>query len=125
MKIAIDVSPLESGHKVRGVGFYLSNLLDSLNTYFPQHTYHQIKRGEKVPTDADVIHYPYFDPFFITLPLKFSKPTVITIHDLTPLKFPTLFPAGKKGRFKWEIQKRLVKKASRIITDSHNSKKRY
>ena len=30
MKIAIDISPLQSGHKNRGVGFYTKNLVEAL-----------------------------------------------------------------------------------------------
>ena len=39
MRIAIDVSPLQSGHKVRGVGFYLENLKNALVKYFPENEY--------------------------------------------------------------------------------------
>jgi len=39
MNIAIDISPLQSGHKVRGVGFYLQHVKDSLVKYFPDNSY--------------------------------------------------------------------------------------
>ena len=39
MKIAIDISPLQSGHKVRGVGFYLEYIKKALVTYLPENQY--------------------------------------------------------------------------------------
>jgi len=136
MKIAIDTSPLkERGivqHRVRGTGFYIENLKKSLIKYYPQHKYifftqHQsgagFTRGEKLPKDVDLVHYPYFEPFFLTLPILNNHKTVVTVHDLTPLVFPKEFPIGVKGKFKWEIQKRALKNADNIITDSGCSKK--
>ena len=70
----------------------------------------------------DIIHYPYFDPFFLTLPFKSPVPTVVTIHDLIPLRLKKYYPAGIKGKIKWEIQKRVIRTASHICTDSFSSK---
>ena len=67
MKIAIDVSPLESGHKVRGVGFYLRYLKRSLLEFYPKDEYVFFTKRNEIPADVDLVHYPYFDPFFITL----------------------------------------------------------
>lgn len=120
MKIAIDLSPLESGHKVRGVGFYLSHLKDALEKYFPEHEYTFFTSN--IPrNDVDVIHYPYFDPFSIHPPYKGSIPTVVTVHDLTPIKFSKHFPAGIKGRIRWELNRRALARCSAIITDSDSS----
>lgn len=127
MKVAIDVSPLESGHylqhRVRGTGFYLTNLRESLIKNFPENKYHFFKRGDNLPVDIDLVHYPYFEPYFLTLPFKKSHKSVVTVHDLTPLVFKDKFPAGVKGNLKWEMQKRILKKTDLIITDSHSSKK--
>jgi glycosyltransferase involved in cell wall biosynthesis len=122
MRIAIDVSPLQSGHKVRGVGFYLLHLKDALNKYFPEHEYTFFTQEHEPQGKIDVVHYPYFDPFFITLPLIRKHPTVVTIHDLTPLVFPEHFPAGLKGRFRWKIQKHNARNVDMIIADSQASK---
>lgn len=122
MRIAIDVSPLSSGHKVRGVGFYLKNLLTALRKYQPQHEYIEFT-GKAIPANADIIHYPYFDPFFLTLPFFSKKPTVVTVHDLTPLVLHHLFPVGLKGMLKWRLQRLALRNVSRIITDSLASKK--
>jgi len=126
MKIGIDISPLKSGHhiqhRVRGVGFYLENLKNSLLKYCPENSYIFFEKKEKLPEDIDLIHFPYFEPFFLTLPIVKRKKTVVTVHDLTPLVFPGFFPAGIKGKIKWNIQKILLKQANRIITDSISSK---
>ena len=123
MKIGIDVSPLESGHKVRGVGFYLEHLKNGLLAHFPDNEYVFFTQQEKLQEAVDVVHYPYFDPFFRTLPLKKKYPQVVTVHDLTPLVFPSHFPAGVRGKLTWQLQKHNLQKSDRIIADSEASKK--
>lgn len=122
MKIAIDISPLSSGHKVRGVGFYLEHLKQALITYFPKHNYLFFNDRKELSGDIDVVHYPYFDPFFITLPINKKYKTVVTVHDLTPLVFPDHFPAGIKGNLRWQLQKHNLRKVDAIIADSFASK---
>lgn len=123
MKIAIDVSPLQTGHKVRGVGFYLENLKNALLKYFPKNEYIFFERGDKFSKDLDLVHFPYFEPFFLALPLYKKYKTVVTVHDLTPIVFPNAFPKGIKGKIKWQMQRYSLKKANLIITDSESSKK--
>ena len=123
MNIAIDITPLISGHAARGVGIYTKNLIEALRKYENKHSYSFFTRGEKIPKDAEIVHYPYFDPFFLTLPLKKKVPTVVTVHDLIPLVFPDRFPAGFRGMLKWQIQKAALKKTNRILTVSDCSKK--
>lgn len=123
MKIAIDISPLSNAHKIRGTGVYTRLLIEALQRYENQHTYYFITRGYKVPDNVDIVHYPYFDPFFLTLPLYKPFPTVVTVHDLIPLVFPDKFPAGLRGNVKWQVQKISLNGVSRIIADSENSKK--
>lgn len=122
MNIAIDITPLESGHRARGVGVYTKSLIDALETYKKQHTYLYFTGHQRVPGDADIVHYPYFDPFFLTLPLIKLKPTVVTVHDLIPLVFPYKFPAGIRGTVKWQVQRLSLRGAKRIIADSNSSK---
>lgn len=125
MKIAIDITPIQGsdqGHKVRGVGFYLEHLKKSLVKYFPENEYIFFTQSGEVNDDVDVVHYPYFDPFFFTLPLSKKHKTVVTVHDLTPLVFPQHFPAGLKGSLRWQIQKYKLKKVDGIITDSKASR---
>lgn len=127
MNIAIDISPLQTGnfiqHKVRGSGFYLENLRTSLEKYIPSNSYIYFVRGEKLPETIDVIHYPYFEPFFRTLPKKSNLLSIVTIHDLIPLVFSDKFPAGIKGKLKWHLQKRAVASVDAVITDSESSKR--
>ncbi len=127
MNIALDISPLTTGHylqhRVRGTGFYTENLKNALKTNFPENSYTYFSRGESLPKDIDIVHYPYFEPFFITLPFHNNFVSVVTIHDLTPLIFPDYFPSGLKGKVKWQIQKGLLKHMDAIITDSDASKK--
>ncbi|MDO8659081.1 MAG: glycosyltransferase family 1 protein [Candidatus Parcubacteria bacterium] len=127
MKIALDMSPLENGHylqhRVRGTGFYLQNLRSSLEKYYPENKYIYFKRGDLLAKDIDVIHYPYFEPFFLTLPVFYKNKKIVTVHDLTPLVFPDHFKPGLRGNLRWQIQKLALKNANAIITDSNSSKK--
>lgn len=123
MRIGIDISPLSSGHKVRGVGFYLKHLKSAMEKYFPQENYIFFQEGEDFPTDIDVVHYPYFDPFSLSLTRNKKQKTVVTVHDLTPLVMKKDFPVGIKGRLRWEMQKRVLRGVDAIITDSEASKK--
>lgn len=121
MKIVIDTSPLKSGHLHRGVGSYTRSLVEALRmvdkdnefilTSLPQHT------------EADLIHYPYFDFFFLTLPLSKVTPTVVTVHDTIPLLFPNQYPRGVRGIVKLAIQKRSLAGVKAIVTDSETSKR--
>ncbi len=124
MKIAIDISPLQksSGHNVRGVGFYLQNLKEAITRTDKENTYFFFTDTKELPKDIELIHYPYFEPFFITRPLMKKIPTVVTIHDLTPILFSEHFPPGLKGKVKWEMNKYLIRDVDAIITDSLSSK---
>jgi glycosyltransferase involved in cell wall biosynthesis len=123
MKIAIDVSPLHTGHRVRGVGFYLNNLKDALLKYHSEYSYVFFNRGDKLPYDVDIVHFPYFEPFFLARPVYKEYKSIVTVHDLTPMVFPKEFPKGIKGWIKWQMQKNALLKTEGIITDSYSSKK--
>lgn len=122
MRIAIDITPLETGHKDRGVGMYTKLLVDALQKYEQNHSYHFFTRGQKVPRNIDLVHYPYFDLFSLTLPVVKVRPTVVTVHDLIPLVFPEHFPAGIRGMLTWQIQRLSLGQVTRIVTDSDSSK---
>ena len=126
-KIAIDVSPLNDGNSKRGVGYYTQNLIKALQKeikYNPDYQHYQISLIEdcrlKVE-DYDLIHYPYFDPFKLTLPSQ-KKPYLVTCHDLIPRAFKKQFPVGIRGEIKWLIQKNRLQKAAYIICPSHSAK---
>ena len=126
-KIAIDVSPLNDGNSKRGVGYYTQNLVKALERelkYNSDYQHYQITLIEDSKSkidDFDLIHYPYFDPFKLTLPPQ-PKPYIVTCHDLIPRAFKKHFPVGIKGEIKWLIQKHRLEKANYIICPSHSAK---
>ena len=122
MHIAIDTTPLHSAHQMRGIGSYTRSLVDALKKYEAKNTYTFFVRGETIPKNADIVHIPYFDPFFLTLPILKSKPTVVTVHDLIPLAYPKAFPAGRRGTLKWHVQRLALAGAAGVITDSQASR---
>lgn len=126
MRIGVDISPISksstSAHKVRGVGSYINMLVTNLPKYDKSNEYVFVE-DKNFPNNLDLIHYPYFDPFFLTLPSTFQSKSIVTVHDLTPLVFPSHFPPGVRGKIKWLIQKSRLKKADLIITDSDCSKR--
>ena len=116
LKVHIDSSPLISGHAVRGIGSYTRNLISTLEKN------EEIELVDK-NNFPQIIHYPYFDLFFNTLPIFKKIPTIVTIHDIIPLIFPEKYPAGLKGNLRLLIQNQALKNVSAVITDSINSKK--
>jgi len=98
----------------RGVGFYRNNLVSALG---------RLDGIEVVDENPDIIHYTFFDPFYPTLPNSFRVPTVVTIHDLTPLVLPEYYPTGIRAKLNFGRQKLALKNVSAVITDSNNSKK--
>lgn len=127
-KIAIDISPTQDGNAVRGVGYYTSNLVSALqteiktNSNYKNYQINLIKDWKLEIGNYDLIHYPYFDPFKLTLPKKTNIPTVVTVHDLIPRQFKSHFPVGIKGEIKWLIQKHHLLKVDKILTVSNYSK---
>jgi len=98
----------------RGVGFYRDHLQAAL-----------LESGqvEMVDSGEDLIHYPFFDLFYPTLPPRHDKPVIVTIHDATPLVFPGLYPLGIRARLALFSQKRSLRNVSAVLTDSLSSKK--
>lgn len=126
-KIAINISPLFDGNKIRGVGYYTKNLVESLqkeikiNPDYRNYKISLITENSKLSSDYDLIHYPYFDPFKLTLPIT-PNPFIVTVHDLIPRQFKSHFPVGIRGEINWFIQKYRLKKARCIIVPSLSSK---
>jgi len=97
--------------KKRGIGSYQQMLKEAISRY-----------GEKnnlqlVDKEADVELITDFN-FFLKNTCFSSKPTVVIIHDIIPLKYPRYFPAGLKGWFNWQLNLNKIKKLRGIITDS-------
>lgn len=119
MKVAL-VKPPVAGHGARGIGFYGQRLYEALSKVtdasWVDFSYLPIK-------GFDIIHYPYCDLFWPTIaPIHFGK-TIVTLHDVIPLKFPNYFPLGVRAKVIWPWQKFLLRNVSAIITDSYCSQK--
>lgn len=120
MKIAFCISPLLNNHNVRGIGAYTKNLLESLKQYSKL----QIQEFSDIKEikSTDVIHYPFFDLFQKSLLINNKIPTIVTIHDVIPLTYPTHYPPGVKGSLHKFLQKRSLENVAAVITDSQYSK---
>jgi glycosyltransferase involved in cell wall biosynthesis len=121
LKVGVDTSPLYGPSGVRGVGKYVAQLLPALRSTKKVKIV-EFKDSFNLRT-TDLIHYPYFDFFFLTLPFFKNKKTVVTIHDCTPLVFPEIYPPGMRGKIKFFLQKLSLKTVSAVIADSECSKK--
>jgi len=128
MKIVIDELPLHSGHAARGMGVYTRRLIESLEKELTS------KREISLDTfvfsenrgrlaEYDIVHYPYFDIFYHTLPLRKDTKTVVTVPDVTPLLYPEYYPPGIKGRLNFILQKRALSNVNAVVTISETSKK--
>lgn len=123
MHIAIDTSPLTTDHSRRGIGIYTKNFVDAILRYDKANKYTFITRKDKLPDNVDLVHYPYFEPFFLTLSLFRTTPSVVTVHDLIPVVYAKHFPRGIRGEIKWQIQRYALKRTQMIVTDSRASQK--
>jgi glycosyltransferase involved in cell wall biosynthesis len=123
IKIAIDISSLNSESKLRGIGYYTQYLVKALKKFSKDKNNFEIITFEKKHPQADLYHFPAFLPFHSSLPLQLIKQSIVTIHDLIPLDFPKQFPSGFKAKVHWRKQRKLLKKSLHIITDSKASQK--
>ncbi|MFA5932968.1 MAG: glycosyltransferase family 1 protein [Microgenomates group bacterium] len=119
MKIGFCVSALSSGHNIRGIGVYTKNLLAALKSN--DGVVIQEFSGSAIPK-TDIVHYPFFDLFKKSLPIRKDVPTVVTIHDVIPLAYSEFYPAGTRGFVNLYLQKLSLKNVSAVITDSKASK---
>lgn len=125
MKIAIQISSIQNNNKFRGIGFYTKNLISNLKkleNHSPIGEFELITFSDQIP-QADLFHFPAFNPFQFSIPPKLIKKSIITIHDLIPLEYPRYFPTGIKADIIWQIQKHILKFSRHIITDSVFSQK--
>jgi glycosyltransferase involved in cell wall biosynthesis len=121
IRVGLDTSVLAGASGVRGVGKYTAQLLTALRA---SKKVRVTEIRDSAPGGAiDLIHYPFFDFFFLTLPLIKRKKTVVTIHDCIPLVFPEHYRVGIKGRLRLAIQKFSLRSVTAVLTDSENSKK--
>lgn len=123
MKVTIDISPVKNAHQWRGIGIYTQKLVEALKRIGEKDFELVLTENGRIPSDVDLIHYPYFDLFFPTLPIFKKKKTLVTIHDVIPLVFPQAYPPGVKGKIRFLHQKISLKGVRAIITDSFTSKR--
>lgn len=124
INVLIDTSPLGNAHAHRGIGTYTKLLVEHLEKYRLVEVLRSTQKKDHLQAKPDIVHYPYFDLFFSTLPLTHPAPKqVVTIHDVIPLNFPEYYQAGVKGGLRFMKQQLALKKIDAIITDSEASKK--
>ena len=117
MKVYIDTKSLSGPSRFRGIGKYTSELTTALKKE------KGVEIGENDKSfNPDIIHYPYFVFYFLSLPIIKKRKTVVTIHDCTPLVFLQEYPPGVKGKLKFFLQRFSLKSAKAVITDSQSSK---
>jgi alpha-1,3-rhamnosyl/mannosyltransferase len=121
MNIVIDVSHMHPANKHRGVGLYTHFLFDHLQQLTSSHTF-SLKTEPTQPFAADLIHFPFFDFFFATLPFSTNSPSLVTIHDCIPLLYPAHYKPGIKGKFNYIKQRISLKNVDHVITNSLTSK---
>lgn len=117
MKVNLDITPLHSGHAIRGIGTYTRELRAALERCSPE-----VELVDSKVTD--IIHYPFFDLYRATLPFISRSPVVVTIHDVIPLEFPDYYPVGIRGTLAFLRQLSALRFVSHILTDSEYSKKK-
>ncbi len=66
---------------------------------------------------ATLFHAPYYlFPYLVPLP------TVVTIHDLIPLDYPEMIPAGLGKRLYLPLHQVAARRAARVLTDSDGAR---
>lgn len=129
IKVGLVTTPMTSGHAVRGIGFYTRCLLENLKL-LTKKKYGDFEIVSVSETDLEegktaglsLVHYPFFDLFCPTLKVVDNIPTVVTIHDVVPLRFPEHYPPGVRGGANLFLQKQSLKRVRAVITDSEASK---
>lgn len=112
-----------TGHSGRGVGVYGEQLINHLKDIEDVEVIEFSDIDEIKNKNVDLVHFLVFDLFQKTLPSNITIPSVVTVHDVTPLVFKDEYPKGIKGSINLFRQKNALKKISKIITISKNSKK--
>ena len=129
MKVAIDTRS-KVGDKFYAIGLTAKYLSDALQKEAKIRKNIQIEafnfseNPQKIEQgNYDILHYSYFNPFFISIPWKKPAKMVVTIHDVIPLIYPKQYPPGLKGSLRFIVQKHLLKNVDAVITVSETSKK--
>ena len=159
-RIALDITPLQTGHRFRGVGRYTRHLVAALAAlpgdeiiyllahrapldlpplpvrfrvrYLPRFARlgraaallsHQIALPlllRRLGVDLFHVLCLSHDPSVPGLPLYAPVPTVVTVHDLLPLHYPTTLLAPWRKRTFYHRQLAAARRARHILTDSEH-----
>lgn len=163
MRIAIDVTALQTQHRYRGIGTYTRNLVMHLANIADEHDFLLISGPEPLPELANLpahvkhiqlrtrrlgrlsalashqlllpvvllrekVHL-FHGPAISTVltvpgpPLLHTVPTVITIHDLIPLQYPSLFMRQPYRRVFYALMLRAACSATHFIAVSQQTKR--
>ena len=127
-RVHVDITKLHALNQGRGVGMYTELLVRSMKKYVEEHDMNWEIEIIDRPTKQrpEIVHYPYFDLFFSTLPLQLptqSQKTVVTIHDVIPLVYPKFYKPGLRGCLVHLWQKAKLSRVDAILTDSDASRK--
>lgn len=130
MKVLLDTSPLSNANSIRGVGVYTRFLSQELEKLEDQAfeiftSFDEVHEQVAARGNVDIVHYPFFDLFFHTLPITFGvkkDKTVVTIHDVIPLLYPYHYRIGIRGRVHHFLQRQALAQVDAVITDSEASK---
>lgn len=115
MRVNLDTGAITVLDENRGIGVYAHELEQRLK---------QLVALVPTPEQADIIHNLVFKLFSShKIICRQSIPTIVTVHDLIPLKFPDHYPLGFRGKLEWWQQKKQLQKIAGIITDSQASKR--
>lgn len=113
-----DPTANDSLSKVRGIGRYLQLLRENFPDEFT------FTNNLSDINNENIFINPFFDPLKSPLTMKkVTKKQIAVIHDLIPLKYPTHFPTGIKGKINIFLNKLALKNYDLIITVSEASKK--
>lgn len=124
MKVAIDSGPLNTGHKVRGIGAYTRELVKAMERVEDDNLRLYVVDLKKTDLSKyDLVHYPYFHPFFNIIPTAKLTKTIVTVHDLIQLIYPKYYAPGVRGKIRFTFQKMALKGSDGIISVSETTKK--
>lgn len=121
IKVGFVTKSLTDGNALRGVGFYAKRLLPKLKAHCSEFNIeiYEINSDHELSTmNYELVHYPFFDLFYHTLPIFESAKTVVTVHDVVPLAFPDIYRPGIKGWINFQLQKLALKNTNIAIVDS-------
>lgn len=131
IRVAIDTSALTGGHSVRGIGVMVGEEINEMKSLkdksikLDAFDFQSAEGKQKLINGKyDVVHYPYFFPYEVTVPEKKSNiKVVVTIQDLIQLVYPKKYPPGFRGTLNFIRQRARLKNVDAVLTISETSKK--